>query len=95
MPSKIDLRSRASTQKACLLIGKAQVTKGVIAELDRLLRAEEVVKVRFLRSCRPPEREQMISQLSKGTHSDLIETRGNTATLFRPRAAASGKIYKE
>jgi len=95
MPSKIDLRTKASTKKAALLIGKAQVTKGVIAELDRLLEAEEVVKVRFLRSCRPPEREHMISRLSKETHSDLIETRGNTATLFRPRGAASGKIFKD
>ncbi len=95
MASKIDLRSEASTKKAHLLVGKTQVTRGVIAELDRLLEAEEVVKVRFLRSCESSEREQMISRLSKETHSDLIETRGNTATLFRRRAAAAGKIYKD
>jgi len=95
MPSNIDLRSKASTKKAGLLIGKAQVTKGVIAELDRLLEAEEIVKVRFLRPCRPSEREQMIFRLSKETRSDLIETRGNTATLFRRRGAVSGKIYKD
>jgi RNA-binding protein YhbY len=95
MTSNADLKRRASMTKASLLVGKSQVSEGVIGELDRLLEARELVKVRFLGRNRPAERDQMISKLSKETHSDLIEARGNTVTLFRPRAAPSGKIYKD
>ncbi len=87
----------AARLKPRLLVGKAGVTPGVIEELDRVLESEELVKVRFLR--RPPagETDRMIAQLAKETRSELVETRGNTITLFRPHPSTpstSGKIYK-
>ena len=89
-----ELRRLASTMRPRLTIGKNRVTEGTIAELRRILDKDEIVKVRFLRSAVKAEREQMISRLAKETRSELIETRGNTITLFRPHGGTAGKIYK-
>lgn len=81
--------------KPHLLIGKSQLTDGFIIELKRILDHEEIVKIKFLRSSDLSQRGQMISRLSKTTQSELVETRGNTITLFKPHAGTAGKIYKE
>jgi RNA-binding protein YhbY len=87
-------RRTGSTIKPGLLVGKSRVTAGIIAELDRILERDEVVKVKFLRSSGLEDKERMIARLSKETSSKLLEARGNTVTLFRARAKPSGKIYK-
>ncbi len=93
-PTKRDIKRQATRIKPQLLIGKSQVTEGVLAELERIFEAEEIVKVRFLKSSDLSQRSQMISRLTKESQSELIETRGNTITLFRPHAGSAGKIYK-
>ncbi len=84
----------ASTMRPQLTIGKNEVTEGTIAELRRIMETDNIVKVKFLRSAKKADREQMVSQLAKETCSELIETRGNTITLFRPHGGTAGKIYK-
>jgi putative YhbY family RNA-binding protein len=91
---KHQLKRLASTMRPQLTIGKNQVTEGTIAELRRIMETQEIVKVKFLRSAVKADREQMISRLAKETHSELIETRGSTITLFRPHGGTAGKIYK-
>ncbi len=81
--------------KPLLLVGRENLNQGVIQELDRLLEAHEIVKVRFLRNSDRSKKGQMISQLAKETLSELVMERGNTASLFRPHPSATGKIYKD
>ena len=97
MADSRDRKRIAARLKPRLLVGKSDVTPGVIAELDRALESEELVKVRFLRTADISERDRMIARLAKETHSELVETRGNTITLFRRHPSTprtSGKIYK-
>jgi putative YhbY family RNA-binding protein len=95
MPEKKqELKRLASTMRPQLTVGKNQVTEGTITELRRILETQEIVKVKFLKSAGKADREQMISRLAKETRSELIETRGNTMTLFRPHGGTAGKIYK-
>jgi putative YhbY family RNA-binding protein len=93
--TKRELQRRSSRIKPHLLVGKSQLTPGVIAELERIFESQELVKIRFLKSSDPGQRDQMISQLAKETQSELIETRGNTIALFRPHRGTAGKIYKD
>lgn len=90
-----DLRKRASRAKAQVTVGKGQVSEGTVAEVKRILDSEEIVKIKFLRSSDPSKKDQMIAELANTTHSRLVETRGNSATLFRPLGATAGKIYKD
>jgi len=82
-----ELRRRAARLKPGMTIGKGQVSGGVLAELDMILEASEVAKVKFLRTSDPAQREDMISRLVGETQSKLVETRGNTITLYRARGS--------
>ena len=88
------LRKEAAKLKPSMMIGKSQLSEGVIVELDRILEANEMAKVRFLRSSDPAQRDQMVSRLVRETRAELVETRGNTITLFRARGDTAEKIYK-
>ena len=81
------IRKRAAKIKPDVAIGKGQVSDGVISEVDRILEAKEIVKIKFLRSSDLQNKDQMIALLVGETKSKLVETRGNTITLFRARDA--------
>ncbi len=87
-----DLKKRASKAKPLLRIGKSGLTKGVLEELDRQLEEKNIVKIKFLRSSNALKREEMTSRLTKETRSELVETRGNTITLFRAEKDARKDI---
>jgi putative YhbY family RNA-binding protein len=77
------IRKRAAKIKPDVAVGKGQVSDGVISEVDRILEAREIAKIKFLRSSNLPDKDRMIARLVEGTRSVLVETRGNTVTLFR------------
>jgi RNA-binding protein YhbY len=81
------IRKRAAKIKSDVAIGKGQVTDGVVSEVDKILEAKEIVKIKFLRSSDLSNRDRMIARLVGETRSELVETRGNTVTLFRARDA--------
>jgi len=82
-----ELRRKAAMLKPGMTIGKGQVSGGVLAELDRMLEAGEIVKLKFLRTSDPAQREGMVSRLVEETRSRIVETRGNTITLYRARGS--------
>jgi RNA-binding protein len=82
-----EVRKRAAKIKPDVAVGKGQVSDGVISEVDRILETREIVKIKFLRSSNLPDKDQMIVRLIEETKSELVETRGNTITLFRANAA--------
>ena len=86
-PNLKEIRKRAAKMKPGMSIGKGQVSDGVLAEVDRVLDADEIVKIKFLRSSDPAKRDEMMAYLVRKTRSELVETRGNTITLFRARDA--------
>lgn len=87
LDSKKEIRKRAAKIKPDVTVGKSQVTDGVISEVDRILEAREIVKIKFLRSSNLLDKDQMIARLVEGTKSELVETRGNTVTLYRANDA--------
>ena len=82
---KSRLRGRGQTLEAALKIGREGASPAVIAALDRLLTAHDLVKVRFMGADRD-QRAILTSQLVEGTASTFAGSVGSTALFYRPKA---------
>jgi RNA-binding protein len=77
------LRKRAHDLDVTVWVGKSGVG-AVVEELDGQLRDQELVKVKFLRSARGgTDVETLAADLADRVDAEVIETRGNTAVLYR------------
>lgn len=81
-----ELRGEAQELDAKLQVGKSGISEAFVEELLGTLKRERLVKVRLLRSARAGEdREEMAKRLAEEADAVLVETRGNTVVLYRPR----------
>lgn len=67
-------------------IGKRGLTEGVLREIDNVLRARGVVKVRLLRSFRESTgltREEVAEMLAKALNAEVVGVRGFVVALKR------------
>lgn len=81
-PELKPLRTRAHALKPALSVGESGVTDAFLDELDRMLAAQELVKVRFPnkdRTVRAAER----AQLAEGAQASVILSIGKVATYWR------------
>ncbi|AAM02834.1 ribosome assembly RNA-binding protein YhbY [Methanopyrus kandleri] len=80
------LRARAVLLDPVVRIGKKGLTSGVIQEVDRQLEERGLIKVRFERNIlRRYDRKELAEELARKVNAELIDVRGRTAVLFRPR----------
>jgi RNA-binding protein len=64
-------------------VGKSGLD-AVVGECDDQLKDRELVKVKFLRSARGgTDVETLADDLADQTNASVVETRGNTAVLYR------------
>lgn len=66
-------------------VGKAAVTDGVMAEIQKALESHELIKIRIDLDG-GDQRRSIASQLSEATGSELVGTIGKVAILYRQRA---------
>jgi RNA-binding protein len=83
---KTRLRGLGQNLASSLKIGQAGVTPSVVAELDRLLAAHELVKVRFLGADRD-QRATLVTELAARTQSCHAGSVGATALFYRSHPA--------
>jgi RNA-binding protein len=77
------LRKRAHDLDVTVWVGKSGVD-AVVDECDDQLQDRELVKVKFLRSARGgTDVESLAAALADRAGADVVETRGNTAVLYR------------
>jgi len=77
------LRKRAHDLDVTVWVGKAGVD-AVVDELDGQLGDRDLVKVKFLRAARGgTDVEALAADLADRTDAAVVETRGNTAVLYR------------
>jgi RNA-binding protein len=80
------LRARGVMLEPVVRIGKRGLTSGVIEEVDRQLEERELVKVRFERNVLSRyDRKELAAELARKVNAELVDVRGRTAVLFRPR----------
>jgi RNA-binding protein len=77
------LRKRAHDLDVTVWVGKSGLG-AVVDELDDQLGDRELVKVKFLRAARGgTDVETLAADLADRVDADVVETRGNTAVLYR------------
>jgi RNA-binding protein len=77
------LRKRAHDLDVTVWVGKSGVD-AVVDELDGQLKDRELVKVKFLRAARGgTDVESLAADLADRVGADVVETRGNTAVVYR------------
>ena len=79
------LRGLAHSLKAIVAVGNNGLTDSVVDEIDNTLSRHELLKVRVSAGERE-ERDEMIQQIVKRTHAELIQRVGHVATFFRQNA---------
>ncbi|PTX95582.1 YhbY family RNA-binding protein [Opitutus sp. ER46] len=86
------LRGRGQRLDAALKIGRDGVTPALNAELDRLLRAQELVKVRFVNADRD-ERAALCERLAAEVACECVGAVGHTALFFRQNPNPADRQY--
>jgi RNA-binding protein len=81
---KSRLRGIGQTLEASLKVGKDGATPTVVAELQRLLERNELIKVRYVEGDRR-QRAALSEQLATATSSQCVGSVGATALFYRPR----------
>ena len=76
------LRSIAQTQRALFQIGKDGLSDNLIHTVDGALEARELVKIKMLKTV-SEDHEEIIFDLARLTHSEIVQTIGNTFVLYR------------
>lgn len=79
------LRGLGQRLDPALKLGREGVSAGVTAELDRLLKAHELVKVRFLGADRD-ERATLCEQVAAAGKALCVGAVGHTTLFYRPNA---------
>ena len=80
------IKRELSGERPTVWIGKEGATQKTVKEISRHLERREIVKVKILKSALKEEETRGIaSKISQQTDSTLIDIRGHTLILYRPR----------
>ena len=83
---KRQIRREMSAEKPTIRVGKEGATRKVVNEVSRQLENREIVKVRILKTAlKEKPAKNLASKISEQTESTLIDLRGHTFILYRPR----------
>jgi RNA-binding protein len=78
-------------------VGKSGITEGLLSELDNVLRARGLVKVKLLKNFRDAygvesgNKDEVAEELAKALGAEVVEVRGYTIVLRRRRARGGAK----
>lgn len=76
------LKSLAHSMEPYLQIGKYGITDGAINQLNELLEAHELVKIRVLNNS-PVEVDEIVDEILEKTDSEFVQKIGNKLTIYR------------
>ena len=79
-----ELKARAHQLEPVVLIGDKGVSDAVIAEVDRALRAHELIKVRAP-SLERDQREAALKALCERTGAEAVQSIGKVFVMYRKR----------
>jgi RNA-binding protein len=77
------LKARAHALEPSVQVGHGGLTDGVAAEIDRALKARELIKVKILAD--RDERDGIAEAISTRTDSAIVQQVGKVVVLWRPK----------
>ena len=84
MLTKKEIMNRA-LDSMIINIGKAGINDNVILEIQRQLKANEIVKLRFAKNI-ADNKETYLTTIVENTKSKLIDLRGNVAVIYKKKS---------
>lgn len=88
---KAQLRSIGQTLEAALKVGRGGLTPEFFAELQKLLKARELVKLRFLGADRD-ERAALCTQVADQGRCVCVSAVGHTALFYRQNPEPKSRV---
>jgi RNA-binding protein len=86
------IKRELSEKKPTIRIGKNQVSKEILKEIEKQLEQKEMIKIKILQSALQDNKaKEIASRIVEETEATLVEIRGHTLILYKPRAKNSGK----
>ena len=80
------IKRELSAEKPTIWVGKEGATLKIVDEVSRQLEKREMVKVKILKSAlREQQAKGLASKIAEQTESTLVEVRGHTLLLYKPR----------
>ena len=80
------IKRELGAEKPTIWVGKEGATPKIVNEVSRQLEKKEMVKVKILKSAlREEEAKDLASKIAEQTESTLVEVRGHTLLLYKPR----------
>lgn len=80
------IKNELSAEKPTIWIGKEGASFQILNEISRQLEKREMVKVKVLKSAlKEEETKKIASKIAQQTESTLIDVRGHTIILYKPR----------
>ena len=80
------IREEFNTEKPTVWIGKEGATAQIINEINSQLKKREMIKAKILKTALKEEKAKDIAtKIATETESTLIEVRGHTFMLYKPR----------
>lgn len=80
---KSHLKARAHALEPSVQVGHGGLTDGVATEIDRALKARELIKVKILAD--RDEREEIAEAIATRTESAIVQQVGKVVVLWRPK----------
>ncbi|MEM4559504.1 MAG: YhbY family RNA-binding protein [Acidilobaceae archaeon] len=90
MVSRISKVREKIHSRADVIIGKNGLTEGVIREIEERLRSREVVKVKLLKASLEvigSDRVGIARIIAERVNAELVDVRGRTFILYKPKRA--------
>ncbi|MBD3671319.1 MAG: ribosome assembly RNA-binding protein YhbY [Gammaproteobacteria bacterium] len=78
------LRKQAHALKPVVIVGQHGITDSLVEEIDLALERHELIKIRVNASDREA-RKTMIDEICQRSRSELIQSVGHVASIFRRR----------
>jgi RNA-binding protein len=86
------IKLELSEEKPTIRIGKNQVSKEILKEVEKQLELKEVVKIKILKSALQGNKaKEIASRIAEETEATLVEVRGHTLILYKRRGKSREK----
>jgi RNA-binding protein len=80
------LKRRSVDKEPTVWIGKSGATKALLAQINRQLDANELIKVKVHKtSLENNEVTELAGKIAEETNSKIIDVRGRTFTIYKPK----------
>ncbi|MDO5027303.1 MAG: ribosome assembly RNA-binding protein YhbY [Tissierellia bacterium] len=76
------LKGIANTLEAKINVGKNSLTENVVKQIDQILEANEIVKIKVLNN-NLDDQDQMIEELIQALDAEFVSHLGSKITLYR------------